>query len=278
MKDQTRYLAVAMIFVGAALILNSTAAFSTVESDRGASVTVPNDVDAYLSIQGTDAANTPTFTNLFNQQIQLTLDTDEPTAEFDPGDSGSWVDPPYTTTLNPGQELELGIRADTEEITIDMDGSMDGGAVQLSREFEVPQTAGLQDVEGSVQSAGNSGQYEFQLENTGGIDVEIDGIGVNWADDPDAAQVGGRGNDDVVVAEGTQVVDQVVEFDSSEPNSATVYDFSQTVALNPNQEVDFEFDRFREAGGGPGSGVGVGDVDITIRAADGSTAVVELRE
>ncbi len=257
------------ILLGAGVMYGGTTAFDSTDGDRTASVSVTGDATAYLALEGTDAATTPSFTNLFDSDMTLTVDTGEPTAEFDPGASGSWVDPPYTTTLSSGEVLEIGMRADPDEVTVDIQGDVESGGVQLSRAFEV-QDAGLLDgVQGSVTVAGGSGQYEFELQNTGTEDVAIDGIAVDDTTNPDAVEVS---NGDYLTAEGVQVVDETVEV------GGHVVDFTQTVDVPAGEAMSFEFDRFQEptAAGSPHADMQGEDVTITIRATDGSTATLTL--
>ncbi len=273
-RKVTRRTALGMLAGGAVLTVSGTVAFSDVSGSRSANVDVAEDANAFLSLVGNEDVNEDTvFTNLTNKEMFVELSSTE--AGFNAT--------PNPFSLDPGEEQVVDVDGDEAVVTADvsvdlLDGANDVGSIELTRAFETPQMAGIQAVEGSVNNAGQSGLYRFALTNMGTQDVVVDGISIDWTNEPDAAQVGGRGGDDILELEdeGESIVDDVIIV------GGDIVDFSRggpddTLVLPPEEEIDFRFDRFREAGAGPGSGIGPTDVDITLRAETGATATVELR-
>jgi len=136
--------------------------------------------------------------------------------------------------------------------------------------------AGAIQVTPDVKSAGNSGKYEFGLENTGNIDATIVAIGVNDTTVSSVEKVGGKNNDDILTAGGYgQIVSDVIQIDSDNPNQANRYDFSTDVVIAQNDEQLFEFDRFRDASNGNGAMKG-SSVTITLWFSDGTSTTLLL--
>lgn len=270
-----RYAGVLLLAAGVGVTATETTAFASVDSDRLASINVTGDSTAFLGIVGTDAGTTPEFTNRLGSDADVTLDSSAPGAEFDVGDDGSATAPPVTFGLPQGGSEQVGINADAENATVDVSASLaDGGTVDLSRVFEIPQ-AGQVVLTPNVVSTGNSGKYEFELENTGSINVTLDGIGVNETTEPTAAKVGGKNNDEVLTAGGTQVMTNVIDIDSTNPG-ATVEPFDlQTVDLNTGETVTFEFNRVRTASNGNAPMNGE-SITITVTFVDGSQKTLDL--
>ncbi|WP_139326972.1 hypothetical protein [Natronorubrum daqingense] len=247
------------------------------------SVTASDDPSAYLGIDGTTADRTPVFVNnttTYSMTVELDSDDD---IEFDVNGEDEFQEQ-VEFDIEPGenQEIEVGGTDETAIVHIFADleptNSDDAtGIIDLERIFEIPQTAAISDIQGSVDSAGNSGNYEFIIENTQPDDgqvVELDGLAISWTNNEDANQVGGH-NDDILLFEDEQIIDEVI-YIGEELVGFSRDGEENTVAIEPGDEMEFEFDRFREEDGG-GSNVGVDDVDITVRATDGSTAQIELR-
>lgn len=278
----TRRTALGLIGAGVLLTASETFGFSEIYAGRGVSVTASNDPTAFLGINGTNADTTPVFVNnTTTSSMTVELESDA-NIEFDTNGDGEFQEG-VEFDIGPGedQEVELGGTDGEARVRIFADleptnGDGASGNIDLERTFEIPQTAAISDMEGSVDSAGNSGNYEFVIENTqpdGGQEIELDGIAVNWTDNEDANQIGGH-NDDILLFGDEQIVDETIYIDDELVGFARDSE-ENTVTINPGGEVEFEFDRFREEDGG-GSQVGVDDVNITVRAVDGSTAQIEL--
>ncbi|MCU4751890.1 hypothetical protein OB919_07825 [Halobacteria archaeon AArc-curdl1] len=266
---------------------SETFGFTEVTAGRTVGIGTAADSSALLGIEGTEAGTTPTFTNNSDDfRMEVTLSSTDD-IEFDVDGDGEYEEP-VIFDLDPGQrrEVEIQGRDDTAIVEVEVglfNGTKKVGEIQLDRTFDIPQASAISDVEGSVRNVGGSGKYEFRLENTqfeGGQTVEIDGISVDWVDSP-ATQVGGH-NDEILVLETTeeQIVQEVIEVGGG------IVDFvrpsnDDVVELEPNgdgqgNEKEFEFDRFRTGDGG-GTLTRTEEVDITLRAADGSMAQIELR-
>jgi hypothetical protein len=124
------------------------------------------------------------------------------------------------------------------------------GSIQYQRDIEARTQAGAVQVTAQVSSTGNSGKYEFELENTGTVDATIIGIGVKWTTNGNVTTVEPKGNGDgIFTAAGSQVVTQPIPVNSSNRNTDTRRNFTSPVPLNQNQTKLFEFVRFRTADG-----------------------------
>lgn len=283
MKRRTLLLGLGSVAAGATLIGGSEA-FSDASADRGVGVSVASDPEALLGIEGTSNTSvTPSFTNNTNVTMDVTLDSSE-SIELDVDDNGTWETSPVTFSLSSGQTREVNVRFagecnDAGPATLDidatlLDGSTDVGSITLSRDVEIPES-GQVAVTPNVKSAGNSGFYEFELENTGCVDVTIVGLGINETTEPTADKVGGRDNDDIFTAEGQSVASTVIPIDNSNPDSATIVSLDQNVSLDQDITKTFEFDRFRTASNG-NAPMKDEDVKITLEFSDGSTLVEKL--
>lgn len=284
-SNVTRRTALGLIGAGVLLTLSETFGFNEISAGRGVSVAASEDPTAFFGIDGTSADTTPLFTNntaASTMTVELESDDD---IEFDANGDGEFQEQ-VEFDIGPGEEQEVELGGSDEEALVHIlaeleptNGDGTSGSIDLERTFEIPQTAAIRDVEGSVDSAGGSGKYEFTLENTqpdDGQTVEINGIAVDSTDPEDANQVGGHDDDILLFGEDEErIVEEVIYVGGDLVGFSRDGD-EDVVALEPGDEVWFEFDRFREEDGG-GTQVGVDDVDITIRAADGSTAEIDLR-
>jgi hypothetical protein len=140
-----------------------------------------------------------------------------------------------------------------------------------------PSQAGSIQVTPNVQSAGNSGKYSFELENTGSVDATIVALGINNTTDAQATKVGGNADDPIfeeTSPQSRQLISTVIQFDSNTQTAAR-YNFDQNVDLARGQARTFEFDRFRDSSEGNGK-MKNDTVYITLWFSDGSTATIEL--
>lgn len=263
--------------IGIGLNVLKPEAYTSAVLGRGANAAVTDDPNAVLGMEGlTDTSVTPTFTNRSSATMDVTLDAVETGIEWDLGDDGTYVTDPVTFTLGSGSSTELAVKG-ADEVTADITAvrSANGtttGRIELQRVIDVPQSNVVQEIAGSAKAAGNSGKYEFELENTGNVDVSLVGVGVNETTNPNATQVDGSG---ILIAPGGSVVSNEIPVDSSDPSSVTRVDFDQSVPLNAGQTKSFEFDRFRDSSGKNAKMKGA-DLRVTFYFTDGSSGVVEL--
>ncbi len=282
----TRRAALAAMATGAVVLVTDTRAFEDTRSNRAASVHVATDAQAYLGLSGTDAANPAAFENLLTD-VDMDIELSSVDAvEFDVDETGGYLPPPVSFTVAAGDTRLVALSGTDSEASVDVHVQLtrngaSAGTIELMRTYQIPQSAAILDVEGSVKQAGQSGKYEFSLTNTqpvGGQTAYLDGISVDATDVPAAAQVGGEAADDVLwfTDAGESIVTGVIDV------GGAIAEFSRpgptdVVELPPPQELTFEFDRFREATADFGSWVGVTIVDVKLPGEDGSTAAIELR-
>lgn len=276
--------------IGLGLNVLQPSAYTSAVTDRGATAPVADDPNAVLGLEGLrDTSVTPAFTNQSNAAMDVTLSAAESGVEWDLDDDGTYVSDPVTFGLSSGTTRTVAVRgADEVTTNISVAVSSEGtttGRIDLQRTIDVPQSNVVQEIQGSAKGAGGSGKYEFELENTGGIDVTLVAVGVNETTNPNATVVE---NGEVLTAAGTQVVSSPIPVDSSQPNQDTRVDFDQDVSLDAGQTKSFEFDRFQtddSGNGNNGNGNGGGgqnatmdgeDVKATFYFSDGSSGVVDL--
>ncbi|MEF8831134.1 MAG: hypothetical protein V5A23_06305 [Halobacteriales archaeon] len=279
----TRRTALGLIGAGAVSFGLDSGAFSNATANRGASVDVTEDPNALLGLEGYDDDSvTPTVTNNSGYAMSITLDSPD-SVEFDVGTDGNYVAAPVTFTLAAGATEPVDIKytgsctdagSATVNKSVDLtDGGATVGQITLSRTWQIPQS-GQVDVTGYVKDVGNSGKYEFELENTGCFDVTIVGLGINETTNPDAAKVGGKNKDDVLTQGGTSIVSSPIPIDNA-TDDATIVAFDSQEGLDQNQSKTFSFDVFRDASDKK-VGMKGEDVKVTLEFSDGSTGIVNL--
>ncbi|QLG49319.1 hypothetical protein [Natrinema halophilum] len=268
-----------------------TQGYSHVLGERLTNVQTATDKNALLGITGAnDTSITPTFTNNTNRHMDVTLDSAE-AIELDVGNDGNWVSPPTSFPLVAGESKEVNIRylgvcTSAGWATVDITGGLaDGsgntvGSVHLSRDFKISE-AGQVQFTGTAKSAGSSGKYEFEIENTGCSDVTWTGVGINETT-TGADYVSGKGSLFNKNTKQELVTDQI-PIDSGNPESDTRRDFNQSVQLLRNDPMRFEFREFMQTASGNGKGNKDSKVDmqgedirITLYLSDGSSAIVKL--
>jgi len=261
-----RKTAIGLLAAGAILLATGTVAFTDISGSRTAAVGVTNDSTAYLSIENAaDASKDPVFTDLTStSDLQVTLSSTDP--DFDSATPSSF-------TLAPGGNRTVQIDGSDSTVTVDVtaelfNGGRNVGNIELQRAFAVPQ-AGQIELTPNVNTAGSSGKYSFELNNTGDINVTLDGISVDSTTNPDADRVA-RGN--ILTASGTQVVSQTIDV------GGPIVGFDQNVDINTGQVVPFEFDKFSTppGPGKPNADMRGENVTITVRFTDGSTRQLKL--
>lgn len=273
---------IVLIGAGAAVALGtgiSTSAFSSEEAPRSSSALASDDPNAVIGLTGLESTDTkPTFTNNSSTDMSITLDT-AADIDFDVGDNGTWEAPPVSFSLNQGNSEVVNVKgsvssADVSIVATILDGSEVVGEVDMVREFVIPQAGGVIDISGSVSSAGASGKFSFDVENTGSQDAIIVGIGINGTTNPDTNRVD---NGSILTIGGTQYVSSQIPIDSSDLSQDTRTDFDQSYTLAIGESATFEFDKFQRAGPGPPNADMRGeDVKVTMYFSDGSSITFNL--
>lgn len=252
-------------------------AYTSAVVGRGANAPVADDPNAVLGMEGlSDPGVTPTFTNRTNATLTVTLDADESGIEWDVGDDGTYVADPVTFSLASGAAKQVAVQGGEKATTnVNAVRSVNGtttGRIDLERVIDVPQSSVVRKIQGSAKAAGNSGQYTFELENTGDVDVTLVAVGVNETTNPNVESVGKNG---ILEAPQGSVVSSPIPVDSTNPDEHTRVNFDKNVALDAKTSKEFKFDRFLDGNGNNGRMQGE-DVRATFYFTDGSSGTVEL--
>jgi hypothetical protein len=264
------------LLAGAGTTLLPSQSFSLVNAGRDTSLLTSDDTNATLGVAGyADAGTVPTFTNNANSSMTITLDSTED-VEFDVGDDGSWELVPVTFTLTAGASIDVAIRDGGNagsDSDIDISANFSDGSIQATRTFVIPASSSVKQIDPTVTATGNSGKYEFELENTGSATVTLTEIGVVQTSNPNVTKVGGKNNDPIFenVTAGTSIVNNVITVGGSRQPLTTTVDLAPGSA----NSIEFEFDRFRDSQNGNGAMSGE-DVQIEVAFSDGSTAILNL--
>jgi hypothetical protein len=265
------------IALGGGSLLSESSAYTAVTGARPTSVSTAADDAAQLSLTQLGDASTPvTFTNRSGRSMLVTV-TSPDAVDFDVGDDDTNEGSTATFSIAQGASVDVDLLADgTVLLDVVAELQENGttvGRIELQREAEAQSQAGQVQVTPNVKSAGNSGKYEFGLENTGDIDVTIEGIGILETTNPDAVEVAGGA---ILDSPQGSVLSRPIPIDSTQPDSDTRRTLDQTVSLNTNEgEKIFEFDRFLTANGNNAKMKG-DDVRIRLYFTDGSSTVVDL--
>jgi hypothetical protein len=274
------------VVLGAGSLLSKSGAFSAVTAARSTSVTSAADDAAQLSMTQLGDPSTPvTLTNRTNRPMIVTL-TSPDAAEFDVGDDDTNDGSTATFSIAQGASVDVDLLADGP-VLLDVvaelqDNGSTVGRIELQREAETQSQAGQVQVTPNVTSTGNSGKYEFELENSGDIDVSIEGIGILETTNPDTVEVSGGG---ILNVGGTSVLSAPIPIDNASPNTDTRRTLDSPESLTTGVTKTFEFDKFQTGGNGNGNGNGGGnshakmnndDIRIRLYFTDGSSTVVEL--
>ena len=269
----TRRSALALMGAGALLATSGSNAFSNVTGNRGVSINAADDPDAFLGIEGVDTDQTPTFINRTGNDLTVTLTadvTDE--IRFDVGDDGNEVTDSVQFDVDQGNPVEVVLRGPVNSAEIDVFGEFfsEGssvGSVSLTRTFLIPQSDQIV-LTPNVTSAGASGFFRFELENTGDIDVTFASIAI------DRTNAGAVEVDSGLEYEGTLVTGPITVVGGT-PDENDFVQFNPTVDLNVGETSEFRFNRFRD---GRNTDMRGAEVDITIRFSDGSSTTIEMED
>lgn len=274
--DRRALLGKIAVVLGGGSLLFESGAYSAVTAGRSAQVDTSTDDQALLSLTQLNDSSTPvTFTNRSTHSMSITLSSPDD-VEFDVGDDGTSEGTTATFSLAAGASVDVDLLANGTvllDVVADLlDGGSSVGRIELQREAEAQSQSGQVQVTPNVTATGNSGKYEFELENTGDVDVTIEGIGITQTTVENVVEVSGGS---IFSAEGTSVLSTPIPIDSSEPDSDTRRDLETTVDLNTGVTKRFEFDRFKNSKGKNAKMQGE-DVQIRLYFTDGSDLTVDL--
>ena len=267
MVNRRRFIAgLGSLAVGSGALMQS-GAFSTVRGDRGVSVQTATDPNALLGLEGVDdPSEAPAFVNNSTSSMDVTLASSDSSVEFDVGDTGSFADP-VTFGIDAGDDREVVIKGNGDSVpvsvTAELPGSSDPKAtISLTRDYAVPVRADQADQvqlkeNGNTGATGNSGKYEFELENNGSIDVTIVGIGINKTSNTNAAKVSGE---NTLVVGGSPVLSNSIPIENSTPDQNTRLDPDVSLSTAGPAKT-FTFDKFQTENGGK---VGMKNESVTV--------------
>lgn len=262
------------LLAGAGAALIPSESFSLGVVSRDAPFLSADDANATLGIEGYDDAGTvPTFTNNTDSSMDVTLDATED-VEFDVGDDDTWQPVPVTFALVAGGSIDVAVRDGGNagnDSDIDITANFTEGKIRATRTFAISAASSVTSIDATVAAAGNSGKYEFELENTGNSTVTLAEIGVVETTNDNATTVGGKGGDSILELEGTSVVNNVLTVGGSREPLTTDVD------LGAGGTVSLEFDRFRDGNNKNKNAAMKGeDVRIDVAFSDGSSRVLDL--
>ena len=238
------------IGLGAASIgagaLHSTGALSSLSAGRGIAVNAADDqANALLGIDNAEESPAE-FTN--NAGVDLSIDIKSDQVNFDPS---SFL---IESSDEDGEEVEFEGEG-AAKICAELIGDEKVGSITLEKSFKNPL---LRELDGSAEGGGPNGKYDFEIENTGDIAVDITGLGID-STSTDATEVANG-----LSADGEVVIDEL------EVGSGIV-GFSQNVQIGTeagSNTVSFEFSQFRESGVGGNTNMSGATVEITIEYTD----------
>ena len=296
-KRLSRRSALGLIGGGALLTLSGSGAFSSSSAGRGVSIQAADDSAAFLGLEGLGSDGDATFTNRTNDTITIDLeileileqpdgaDGDPEDVTIDVGDDGDEETGSAEFELDSGDDEVVILGGPAERVLASIDGEFtrDGdrtGAISMEREMDVSQADQVQ-LTPNVESTGASGRFEFELQNTGDIDVEFAFLAIDdtTADSDEVDDGLYDETDDIRVVEGP------IPVVGGEPEPEDFREFDPQVVLAAGEDGDgdarvFEFDRFLSTGQGgrPHADMRGESVTITIEFADGSSAQVEMED
>ena len=276
MVDRRRFLAgLGSLAIGSGALIQS-GAFSEVAADRGVSVQTAADQNALLGLGGvSDAGTTPTFTNNASISMDIRLTSTEKGVEFDVGADDSFTDS-ARFSLNPGTTEQVAIEGDGGSAKVSVTAKLPSSSapqatISLTREYALQTQAGQIQLTPNVKSVGNSGQYTFELENTGSIGVTIEAIEINSTSNPNAARVDKGG---ILIAGGQSVLSSSIHI---KQDKRVDFDRGSDVSLGVNESVEFKFQRFvTKEGKNAKMKKNGSQVTATYYFTDGSSKTIEM--
>ncbi|MFC6874630.1 PKD domain-containing protein [Halobellus marinus] len=207
--------------------------------------------------------------------VTTILDSSED-VEFDVGETGSYELVPVTFGIGVGVSVNVAIQDGGNagsDADIDITATGDDFSFQATRNFVIPASSAVKEIKPTVTASGNSGKFEFELENTGSVTVTLTEIGVVQTTNNNVVKVGGKNNDPIFenVTTGNSIVNNVITVGGSRQPLTTTVD----LAPGANNAITFEFDRFRDGQNKNGAMSGE-DVRISVGFSDGSSTTLDL--
>jgi hypothetical protein len=275
-KKWTRRSALGLIGSGAGLLTWGTGGFTEVQGDRDVSLDTTDDANAILGIEAyADTTTVTTFTNTTTSEVTITLDSSED-VEFDVRETGSYELTPVTFGIGAGAWVNVGIQDGGNagsDADIDITAAGEDFSLQATRNFVIPASSAVREIKPTVTATGNSGKYEFELENTGSSTVTLTEIGVVQTTNNSIVRVGGKNNDPIFenVTTGNSIVNNVITVGGDRQP------LESQVDIDPGTDnaIKFEFDRFRDGNNNNGA-MKDDDVRISVAFDDGSSATFDL--
>jgi hypothetical protein len=260
-----------------------TGAFSSVSAGRGVSVSAVSDSNALLGIEGTDSAETLSLTNNFSSGISVKLDAVETGIAYEI--DGVVEDDPATINLASGGNKDVFFDSSdgNESVTIDFTATSNNGqaTVTLQRTVQIPQSE-LLELTPNVTSAGSSGKFEFEVTNTGEIDVTIDAVAIKDAttvkSDTDPVEIDTELTD---ITGNNNYAPGPINVLNRKPTTGDFISFVNPIQLNAGDVNVFETDVLVEKNNNSGKLKGAnysqgGTLDASLKLGDGSTALLEM--
>lgn len=238
------------------------------------------DEAALVSLTGLGEDGIPAIENQLHSNGTVTLAApSDSTAEFDVANTGEFVPSPVSFSLPAGGSEVWTVSADTDPLPVEILVDIGGTTVELTRDVVVSD-GGQFDVIVEVEAAGASGGLGFVASNEGSRDATVSGIRV---DDTTTNSVEVAQGDIFELAESEygpedprQLVSDPLDVGAIPISS---FDDGDTVVIpQTGEELEFEFDRFRNppGPGSPNTDLRGETVWITLAFADGSQRQYQL--
>lgn len=261
----TRRAALGLIGAGALGSVTWSGGFSQLRAGRNATVDTASDLNAYLGLDDlTNVDTVPKITNQSGHDMSVTLSSPDSSVEFDVHDDNTNDGSNPTFSIGVGSTVEVDVLADGN-ITVNFvaelldSGGSPIGEISLQRPVEAQSQAGQVSLSGNAKAKGNTGRVKFDLENTGTINVTMEGVGIRYTTATQAEEVSGQGS---LYVEGTETVTVNIPVDNGDQSSDTRRDFNPLVPLNVGDTKTFEFDAFVDSNG---NSVNMKNQDVGIR-------------
>lgn len=266
--------------MGSGAIIQS-GAFTDVSGDRTLTVGTADDPNAILGMEGLDDTVTDNvFTNKTSFRMDITLDAapyeDESQIEWDVDDPVTDSDNdanPLTFSLNAGDDATVAVKGD-DRVTFDgvavlKDNGTAVGRIEVTRTIDVPVINNLE-LSGSVSSSGQSGKFDFTLENTGDVDVELRKVGI--IETTTTAEYVDGGGSLLNLDTNTEYVTDRIPIDNSTSDSTQkvmdpkpVLDHQSNDGDNDSKTITFQLKKFTDPDSNGSSNVDMQSQDIKIQ-------------
>lgn len=250
------------VAAGVGGLLWDASAFTSGTVPRNSTVQVADDENAIVGLSIADSVERKTrtlladLTNNGTESYALTVALTDPTQGTLHGPNGSGDS--VTLTLDPGATGSVDVETDEQKgATIPFTISRDAPEFSFSIDRETTVKGGFEEpvtleLSGTVTSPGKSGKYEFELENTGDVDVELLEIGILETTDPNARSLNNKGNnqptlngDRKYVTEEIPIKGRMDPYERKPMDPKPVLDHQSDDDEDP-KSIGFVFDRFKD--------------------------------